>query len=529
MYRSPLRSILVLSLAALSVVGTAACAGGGGGNGGGDDDDDDGTPTPPARPGWVVFRLQETLSIAEADGDPSLVDVTTAPAGAKTLVGFSSNDDVVYMVATSSGKGDLYAVGVDGTNDRLLATEVTSTFDWADGTHLLVQKGPGPAQMFPPSRDLYVVPVDGTGEVALATDAQDEEFGGLHGSTVVFRRGPNNAESALWAIPALGGTATQLTSETGPELFDAFSASGRVIYRNGPVGNSNVYSVPLAGGSPATLADGPNPELPAFVQGERVVIQEEVPTMDASEGNVKSVNADGTGAADLSATPDVPENALAISEGGQVLISLQTSFDPPAIDLVSVPAAGGTPVTLGSIADGGIAWPVPHGETVFLLADAGTTLKAIETDGSGERTLDTAGGEIQVWAVTASRVIYAVAGQAGQKLWSVPGAGGNAVQLRQDAGADTFAASLANIVVMSVPGQDNLGDVVAVDSDGGNLRVLAGEPEPEQFRAITPDGRVIFTRKTAFLDDLFIVGADGTGEIGLSDRADADVYLGFLP
>ena len=517
---APLAAIAVL------VVTVAACSGGGGAGGGGDDDDDGSSPIPtPARPGWVVARLQlELLSIAEADGNPGIVDITTAPTGVKSLVGFSAADEVVYKISTTAttSTGDLYAVNVDGTNDRLIAPGML-VHGWADGSHLIASKGPQYA------RDVYVVPVDGTGEIALSADAtKDDQYEALSNGKVIVRRGTLGGNFDLYAIPALGGAAVQLTSETTEETFNGISASGRILYRTGTPPNYDVFSVTDAGTGKMTLASSVNDETVAGILGDRVFIQETVPTMDASEGNVYAVNADGTSFVALSSTVDVPENFVGVTAGGRALINVQTGFMPLAYQLTSVPAAGGTGAILVDSDAGGFDLLV--GERVVYHRGSPSKLFAINADGTGLTTLVDTGVDPAPVGFGAGRILFTMAEAATPKLWSVPIAGGTPVKLRPEAGSDTFEGATYNFVVMSILDASNKTNLVAVDVDGNNPRVLAGHADNESWKAFTPDGRVIFTRTTSFLDDVFIISHDAsTPEISLTNRADKDIYLGFLP
>lgn len=508
------------------VIAIAACSGGGGGGGGGDDDDDGSSPIPtPARPGWVVARLQtDLLSIAEADGSPAIVDITGAPAGVKSLVGFSAADEVIYKISATATTttGDVYAVNVDGTNDRLLAPSVL-VHGWADATHLLASKGPQYA------RDVFVVPLDGTGEMPLsATGGMDDQYQALTGGQVIVKRGNLGGNFDLYAVPALGGTAVQLTNDAGEETFNGISQSGRILFRAGSGSNYDVFSVMVNGTGRVTLADAVNDETVAGLLGDRVFIQETVPTMDASEGNVYAVNADGTSFVALSATDGVPENFVGVTAGGRALIDLQTAFDPPAYQLLSVPQAGGTPVILVDGDAGG--YDLIVGERVVYHRGSPSKLFAVNADGTSPATLVDAGVDPAPVAYAAGRIVFTMDDAGTPKLWSVPLAGGTPLKLRPEAGTDTFAGSTYNFVVMSILDASNKTNLVAVDVDGDNPRVLAGGADNESWRAFTPDGRVIFTRTTAFLDDIFIISHDAsTPEISLTNRADKDTYLGFLP
>lgn len=551
MSRTQLLSVL---FSASVLVSIAACSGGGGGGGGGGGDDDDTPPPTPARPGWVGIRFKtpavdQVMSVRILDGTTTLEDLAL-PVGAKSLVGFtdpsaSAGDEkliVMVKVALTSTAGDLYVADVTGANEQLIATGVSEVFDWADPTHLIVQKGKGPDQAFPPVRDLYVVPVTSPfGEVALATDSADEEFGAVANGKVIFRRGLLTGEANLWTVDALGGTPSALTtdvSDPGAEIFFGVTPSNRVVYSGGSATNFDLFSIPLAGGTRTTLADGASPEIPYRIVGERVIFVENVqPDPDFIEGNVRSVNADGSSLQDLSATPDVPENPVGVTPGGVVLITKQTSFgdpnatppEPPIIDLIGVPITGGTESALGSVVGGGVDAIV--GERIVKhMTDDGSafgTITAIDVGGSNQDTLAT---NAVFRGATSSRVIYGTMEGADEKLFSVSVNGGNGVKLRDEAGTDTFKGSAGNVLVLSVPGVGGVEDLVAVDSNGGNLRTLAGDADAEQFRALMPDGRVIFSRRRgAFLDDIYVVNHDGTGEIGLTERSDNDVYVGHLP
>ncbi len=525
--------VLAVALALSTLLSIAACTGGGGGGGG---DDDDTPPPTPARPGWVAVRWKtpaadQVLSVRILDSTTSLVDVAL-PAGHKSLVTFADpssaagDERVVMMVKTavSSTAGDIYVAGVDGSNPQLAATGVSGVFDWADPTHLVIQKGKDPTQSVTPQRDLYLMPLDASGEIPLTADLADEEYGGISGGKVVFRRGPLVGESDLWTVPSLGGSPTQLTNDAGAEIFFGITPSGRVVYSGGSPTNFDLFSIPVAGGTRTTLADGASPEIPSSIVGERVIFVENVqPQPDFIEGNVRSVNADASSLQDLAVTADVPENPVGVTANGTVLITSQTSFDPVVIDLLAVPIAGGQTVPLGSIVDGGVAAIV--GDRIVLSRSG--TIVALNADGSAETEL-AAGAAFE--AATASRVLYSVLEGTDEKLYSVSLNGGSGVKLRDAAGTDTFKGSVGNVVVLSVAGVNGAEDLVAVDSSGGNLRTLAGQADAEQFRALLPDGRVIFSRRRgSFLDDIYVVNHDGTNELPVTDRADVDTYLGHLP
>ncbi len=513
-------------LALLLAVLAAACSSGGGGGG-----KDRGTnPPEPARPGWVVFRLHDTLTVVEADGTGK-IDLDTS-TGTKSLVGFTDQDEIVYRVAVNSTAGNLYVVGIDGSDKTLVASNVYRVLAWPDASHLIVEKGPGPDLAVNPRRDLYLVPLDGSGELALADETQDEAFGGIFGSTLVFRRGPVTGPADLYAIPALGGSEVQLTSAGPAELFFGFTDSGRVVYTSSGT-NSDVFSVKLDGTGLATVSDSPERENAVAIRGERVIVQEAVLVEDPelgnyTVGNVYAANADGTGHTELAVTDDVPEDFQAITEDGRVVVLRQTSFDPPEFELLSVPNEGGAETILATLETSGMDRVV--GDTVLFHRGDPSDLIAIGADGEGERTLANLDGEEVVNAIEQERVIFSVTTNDVEKLWSVRLTGGSEIQLRESEDYETFNAALANRVVMTIPGEGGKTDIATVNSAGGELTVVAADPDNEVFRDITPDGRVIFTRNRGqFLDDLLIVKYDGTGEVNLSNRPDEDVYLGFLP
>lgn len=522
--KSSLEALVAASLLALVTV-AAACSGGGGGGGGADDDDDDVLPTP-ERPGFVVMRLDTMLSIAVADGS-DLVDLTTAADGEKSLVGFTTNDRVLYLVkpAVSSTAGDLYIVGVDGTGNQLLAPDVYGIDGWADPTHLLFTRGPGPELVFPPRRDLFVVSMDGD-ETILANTVEDETFAGQVGSTIVFIRGVANSNANLFSIPALQGTETQLTTDGGPKSFAGFTGTNRVVYKTGTP--ADVYAVNLTGGAPDPLATRPEAEDVAAISGSRVVILVVIPTMDASESDLYAVDDDGGNEATLAATPDFPETVAGITASGLALVLRQTSFDPPAFEFFSITLAAANETPLADLTNGGVL--AIDGETVvYSSGGAGAgDIFAIESDGTGLRTLaDDAADDI--FLDFANGHVLFRSGTP-EKVWSVDIDGGTAETLRDDASGETFNVALGPMTVMTIVGVGGKTDLVAARTAGGDLRTLASDDDTESFRGITPDGRVIYTlNQGAFLDDVFIVNGDGTSSINLTDRANEDEFLGFLP
>lgn len=526
--RFPLQILVLVLLVALAAM-APACSGGGGGGGGDDDDDDDVLPTP-TRPGFVVLRLGTNLTLVRADGI-GLVDVPQSSDRIE-FVGLAAGDRILYSVKASAlaTTSAIFAINPDGTGNTLLADDVSGVLDWADSTHLLVYKGPGPDVAFPPSRDIHLLGADGS-DVPLAAETEDESFAGVFGASLVLVRGDSAAQDQnLVARPLLGGgTETALTSDGGIKAFEGFTASGRVVFRKGASGD--IFSVPLTGGTAVTLADGVNNEIVVAIHGERVVFEEEVPVMTASQNDVYAVNSDGTDRATISATADFPDNVVGITDAGVVLVSRQTSFEPMnfTFDLVAVPIAGGGETVLSDITGGGVA--AVDGETVFFAAGATQgelDIFAIESDGSGLRTLAGDAGDDVFLALVNDHVLF----RAGtpEKVWSVGVNGGSPERLRDTSDGETFAAALGPVAVMTIVGAGGKTDLVAANTSGGGERTLAEDPDTETFRGMTPDGRVIYTlNKGIFLDDVLIVNADGTGMVNLTDRQDEDEFLGFLP
>lgn len=509
--------VLLLFLAALA----PACSGSGGGGGGGDDDDDV-LPTP-LRPGFVVMRLDTMLSIAVADGS-DLVDVTDAPDGPKTFVGFSDDDRVLYLSKTAalSTAGDLYIVDVDGQNNTLLAEDVYTIEAWTDSDRLLVTRGPGPDLSANPQRDLYVVSVDGV-ETPIATTAEDESFAGQSGQTLVCLRGNPATDADFFAISTQGGSETPLTTDGGKKAFAGFTSTSRVVYKSG--NPADVFSVALTGGAPATLADRAESEDVAAIRGTRVVIVHVAGTPEAPSHDIYGIDEDGSDEAAIAATPDVPESVAGLTESGRVLILTTTNIDPLTIELATVGLDGAGEVALGDFSDGAVL--EIDGETI-LYSDGGD-LFAIEADGTGERTLaDEAAAETFIELVN-GHVLFRAG--APEKVWTVDLDGGTPEALRSgDDAGETFNVALGPMVVMTVLGAGNKTDLIAANTAGGGLRTLAEDDDTETYRFITPDGRVVYTlNQGPFLDDVFIVNADGTNAINLTDRQDEDVFLGFLP
>ena len=508
-------ALLALSLFSLSIA-AAACSGGGGG----DDDDDDGTLPTPERPGFVVMRLDTMLSIARADG-ATLVDVDDGPGGEKSLVGFTEDDRVIYMdkAAVSSTAGDLWITAVDGSGNALLSPGIYGVYGWADGSHLLVQRGPAPELAFPPRRDLLVVGAEGN-TTPLADSVEDESFAGQVGTTVVFYRGVPTQDCDLFAIPALGGTEVQLTDDGGPKRFAGFAGT-RAVYEAGAT--ADVYSVDVSGaGDPVVLGDRANAEAVVGIRGNRVVIKEIIPLKDAVEGDLYAVDADGANEADLAATADFPEDLAGITGDANAVVLRQTSFDPILYELFTIPLAGGTETILGDVTGGAVL--LVNAETiVYSSGEPGEAdIFAIESDGSDLRTLAENPGDDTYLAFANGHVLFK--NGTPEKVWTVDLDGGDAERLRETPDGEQLATVLGPMVVLAAGG-----DLFAANTSGGGLRTLSADPETDAFRAITPDGRVIFTRNSAFLDDVWIVNGDGTGEVNLSDRIDEDEYLGFLP
>jgi Tol biopolymer transport system component len=336
--------------------------------------------------------------------------------------------------------------------------------------------------------DIYLIKEDGTGEIALATSTEHEFFAAVApGGRVIYQR-ITGGQLDLYSVKADGTGTTLLAGTADDEIFAGMTPGGQVIYRrNTAATGRDLYAVNADGTGTVALASSPNHEdFAAITSSGKVIYQVTV----GSQTDLYSINADGTGKVALAADPFNYEGLLSVTSTGQILF---VSFSPYGMGgIYSIHEDGGPVTTLVT-------------DTVaneFSFAGITQTGQVIIKRNLGSQH-DLYGDGTVVLANSLDEETFMGSTATGQVLYQriTPGAGFGGFQY----------------------------DLYAVDADGTHTTPLGNGPAVDEvFNAVTPDGKVIYTRGTySNGGDLYIVNADGTGTLPLADTADYEDFKGL--
>jgi hypothetical protein len=400
----------------------------------------------------------------------------------------------LLMSETAGGQADLLKLGEDGNDFVVLADSVDNEFFSGFAGDAIVF-----TRHTADGGDVYRILPDGSGLEAIVAGPQHEGFGALAGDgalVVLNRQAGVTADTGDVYVIGLDGTGEQPLAASGDhEVFVAVARIGdveRVVYRRTTSGQEDVWSVLLDGSGTVALATSADFEIVyAVTPGGRVVFQRLTP-----DGyDLYSVLADGTGLVALSEDPANDEFVAMLSDERLLYrreIPDPSPGEPPQYDLYAVNADGTEHAT---IADSTLSEHyeglLPGGRLVFSRARAdGRDLYAVDVDGTSMATLAAADGQSERFAgvLPDGRVLYS----------SFDGAGN--------------------------------GDLYLVNPDGSGTFRLTDTPEPENvhFHHYLAGERLVFTREIGSFDDLFSIRFDGSDERRLTDTPDADESVAGL-
>ena len=304
--------------------------------------------------------------------------------------------------------------------------------------------------------DIYLVKEDGTGEIALANTADHEFFAAVApGGRVIYQR-ITGGQLDLYSVMADGTGTTLLAGTIDDEIFAGITPGGQVIYRRDTAATGrDLYAVNADGTGATVLANTPNHEdFAAITDSGKVIYQVNV----QGQTDLYSVNADGTGKVALATDPFNYEGVVAVRPGGQILFGSSSPYGMGGI--YSIHESGGSATTLvtNTVADEFSFAGITKTGQVIIKRNVGGQR---DLYGDGTVVLANSVDEETFMGSTASgQVVY-------QRITPGPGFGGYQY------------------------------DLYAVNADGSNTTPLGNGPAVDEvFNAVTPDGKVIYSRGT---------------------------------
>jgi hypothetical protein len=252
--------------------------------------------------------------------------------------------------------------------------------------------------------------------------------------------------------------------------------------------------------------------------------------------DLRSVDLTGEGDIPLADTADF-ENLLGIDDSGRVYFRRQGTGGNA---LVSIDIAGGPEAVISPHATfGGI---LGVGSAARVLFRESGTLISSRFDGTDRLTLAAAPPsgwtDEGFYLLPGGRVVFGrgplVAPVLVRDLHVAAADGSSLVQLTNTPDRlERFVGSIDERVIYTsmVSGADAQIDLYSVLADGSDPRVLSEAAEDEDFAAVAPDGRVLFSREMPGTGgpqtDLDSINADGTDLVALSATPEDELFLGL--
>lgn len=560
------RRALPRSLAALLVLGAAAC---------GRDAPGGGPPavtvlTPPdadqAFASWSPDRQRVAYLARTPDGlelriaGPDLADaIPVARVGSFSgAPAWSADGRMLAYASPAGGSADVWVVAADGSGGRRLTTSEgieipiawhptgsrlayihtsasgqiqCSVVDLASGvTAPLVEGMPQACGVWSPDGTrLAFMPLRAAGSTIWVADGEGRNPRQL--TTEGFETLPEDFASSwspdgrgilyissrtgradLWVAPADSGAPRQLTRDLRNDWDGAWSPDGRhVAFLSDRGGQTDIWVAPAAGGPERRVTDDPAIETaPRWLGDSAIAFTANRPTsslwaLDPASGTERRLTPEGERAAAPVPSPDGRELIYSVVRGGGV------------VDLNMIPAAGGESRALvaGNGQNGWARWS-PDAATVVFASDRaglGDIWTVPAAGGEPTRLTSTAGPETSPnWSTDGRTIFYLAYGAEGGQLGdvrAVPAAGGDsrAVTALGNAFAYWKHPRRDELYVGDYSGPAGRSRLVAVPASGGAPRVVwdASSLIDLTYQAFSPAGDSVALQ----VDE----GAAGTGTL----------------
>jgi hypothetical protein len=222
-------------------------------------------------------------------------ETTLAPGFQKQAAVKVASGQLFYLLNTTASYYDLWAVNLDGTHNRRLAT--------ANGSRSLALGDISSTQAFYTAiagsiREVYAVNLDGTGTTALSPLGQNYGFAGLAGGKVVMSAFLGTGLNRLYVVSPDGTGLTPLTP--GTELAYYLGSWNNRIYYSRNLGASGsvqyaIFSCALDGSGVTTVVSNGAYSAQQLTPANARFVYQRSDTSVSSDLGVGSVQADGTG------------------------------------------------------------------------------------------------------------------------------------------------------------------------------------------------------------------------------------------
>ena len=480
-----------------------------------------------------VIYHNTTLSVTFSEA------INCATLSNTTFILADSNGAVTGSVSCS-GNTATFTAGADLALETLYtATITTGAQDMAgnpmaaDHVWSFTTRGAStPIAITSNSFDLYLVNDDGTDWATLASSEASEDFAGFSPTGRVIYTKVRNISgiylSSIYSVKMDGTDTIPLVEETTtPKAVMGVTPSGRVIYTLRVNGQDDLFSIKDDGTGQVTLSASPDHResvnisqkgpysglISGGITASDKVVFNKV-TISTGKSDVYIINADGTGQIPLTSTTTASEALVSLLPGGKLFYSVTP--DVGSLYSVIVDEDGANAITL-DLATGGL-FGYSAGSVITLGSPVVGQLALFSVSIPGGTTTELVRKNNQ----TSSRLVFK--GVSGNRVIYHSDQSGPINLYSAQIGVESSESLLGTGVFGHVGANGFIsysadGDMYGINVNGLDAATLAAQAGLlEVSRAVLPDGRVVFERqRSGQCNDLYIVNADGNGEVTLDD------------
>lgn len=448
---------------------------------------------------------REILFNSDRAGNSQIYVMDVASGQVTNLSNNASNDffaswspdgKQITFVSDRTGQGLIYLMNADGSHPRQM-TDLEGEFpSWSpDGKQIVFGTGlPG---------EIYTVNVDGTGLSNLTNASSDDGLASWSpdGKRIAFTSNRDGSEEIYLMNPD-GSDLVQLTHSDKPVYNhkSAWSPDGKqIVFVSTRDGNPELYTMNADGSDQTRLTNTPNEEEAPSWRPQPISNQAEAtaaPTTAQASSNriifeakrtgnseIYIMNADGTGAANLTNTPEFDGEPVGSPDGKHIAY------------------------TCGN--------------------ESSTDLCVMNADGSNQINLtnNPANDELATWSPDSQRIAF-LSNRDGSNndIYVMNVDGSNLVRLTDNPGFDGFPTwSPDGKQIAFGSDRDGNNDIYVMNADGSSVIRLTHEPSDDIFPYWSPDGaHILFTTNRDGDDELYVMNIDGTHQIDLTNNPAGD-------
>jgi len=301
---------------------------------------------------WACERSPTELETVDSSPPPPVAEIVNVPG----KIAFSRQDQ--------DGYPHIWVMADDGTGQTMVGADPSGLMnDWdpawsPDGSQLaFVRYESVPGDPEGPFIDIWKMNSDGSGQIRVSSGVSDPDDPSWSpdGNRLAFNTGGGDED--IWVINTDGTVATNLTQSQAMYVSPDWSPDGSMIVFAGLSPDDGIFLMNADGSNPTRLFSHDDPDLPAgdpswSPDGSQIVFW----TYWGDDKEVVVMNADGSGVANLTQTPDSDEIDPVWSPDGSRIAFVSNRDNNYEIYVMSADGSGQTNLTNNPAPDREPSW-----------------------------------------------------------------------------------------------------------------------------------------------------------------------------